>query len=39
MLSMMESKGKQYRVGVVDLPGQLLILGLYRIVIVAMDGK
>ena len=36
---MMESKGIDHGVQVVELPGQLLILGLYRIVIVAMDGK
>lgn len=34
----MESKGKHYRVEVVDLPGQLLIFGLCWIVTVAMDG-
>ena len=39
MLSIMESKGKDHGVEVVELPGQLLILGLYRIAIVAMDGK
>ena len=34
---MMESKGRNYRV--VELLAQLLILGLYSIVIVAMDGE
>ena len=36
---MMESKGNHYRVGVVELLAQLLILDLSWIVIVAMDGE